>query len=52
VLGSSPKSGKATNRHVIHFDGLASSETSLLFIDGTGMKPAGCITPGDLGVVG
>ena len=49
-VGTLPKNGKATNWHVIHFDGLASSEASLLLTEGTWVEPEGCITPDDLGL--
>ena len=37
---------------VIHFDGLASCEASLLSIDGTGMEPEGVYHAGRPGVMG
>jgi 2,4-dienoyl-CoA reductase-like NADH-dependent reductase (Old Yellow Enzyme family) len=42
--------GKATEWHVIHLGGLASSGAGVLFIEGTAVEPEGRITPGDLGL--
>jgi 2,4-dienoyl-CoA reductase-like NADH-dependent reductase (Old Yellow Enzyme family) len=44
------KNGKATEWHLIHLGGLASSGAGLLFIEGTAVEPQGRITPGDLGL--
>ena len=41
--------GKATEWHVIHLGGLASSGARLL-LEGTAAEPEGRITPGDLGL--
>jgi 2,4-dienoyl-CoA reductase-like NADH-dependent reductase (Old Yellow Enzyme family) len=44
------ETGRATEWHVIHLGGLASSGAGLLFVEGTAVEPQGRITPGDLGL--